>query len=114
MPAPSCWSSICSSIGVHTLTNATTLKATSDAKGEAIFQAIKGFLEDHASLGLGGSVELSTPLMNSQLDSLTVLQLMIFLSDELQFELQEDDFGEEHFGTVGALVARILERRGAA
>jgi acyl carrier protein len=110
MPAPSCWSSICSSIGVHTLTNATTLKATS----ETIFQAIKGFLEDHASLGLGGSVELSTPLMNSQLDSLTVLQLMIFLSDELQFELQEDDFGEEHFGTVGALVARILERRGAA
>jgi len=94
--------------------NTASFKAPPAAEQDAVFQAIKRFLENRTGGVFTQPVELSTPLMNSHLDSLTVLQLMMFLSDELQFELQEDDFVEEHFGTVGALVARILARRGAA
>jgi acyl carrier protein len=38
----------------------------------------------------------------------------MFLSERLQFELQEEDFVEEHFGTVGALVRRIVAKRGTS
>lgn len=79
---------------------------------ETIFQAIKGFLEQNSGAGFPHPVQLDTPLLNSSLDSFAVLQLMMFLSDTLHFELQEDDFGEEHFGTVGALVKRVADRRG--
>jgi acyl carrier protein len=96
------------------LTDTTTLKAGPTSEHEAVFKAIKAFLEERAGAGFEGPVGWDTPLMSSNLDSLSVLQLMMFLSDELQFELQEDDFVEEHFGTVGALVARIVARRAAA
>lgn len=82
-----------------------------EAEEEVIFQTIKGFFEDSAGAVFVRPVEFGTPLLNSALDSLTVLQLMIFLSERLQFELQEEDFVEEHFGTVGALVKRIVAKR---
>jgi acyl carrier protein len=50
-------------------------------------------------------------LLNSALDSFTVLQLMMFLSDKYAFELQADDFIEEHFGTVATLVKCVVARR---
>jgi acyl carrier protein len=95
------------------VTDAPTLNTAKVAEREFVFNAIKNFLENRGDATSHGPVELNTPLMNSHLDSLTVLQLMMFLSDELKFELQEDDFAEEHFGTVGSLVGRILERYAA-
>lgn len=85
--------------------------ANDEAEKEELFQTIKGFLEQNAGAGFIRPVELGTPLLNSSLDSLTVLQLMMFLSERLQFELHEEDFVEEHFGTVDALVKRIAAKR---
>jgi acyl carrier protein len=82
-----------------------------DAKEEVIFSAIKAFLEQNAGTAIVHPVEPQTLLLNSALDSFTVLQLMMFLSEQFQFELQEEDFIEEHFGTVGALVARVAAKR---
>jgi acyl carrier protein len=88
--------------------------APGEADEAAIFQIIKEFLEQNAGAAFAQPVELGTPLLNSSLDSFTVLQLMMFLSERLQFELQEEDFVEEHFGTVGALVRRIVAKRGTS
>ena len=82
-----------------------------DADAQEIFRAVKDFLEQTAASGVIGQVDPGTPLLNSSLDSLTVLQLMMFLSERFRFELQEEDFVEEHFGTVAALVRRIAARR---
>jgi len=78
---------------------------------ETIFRDIKQFLEQNATFTQ--PTELSTPLLNSSLDSFTVLQLMMFLSEKHQFELEAEDFVEDHFGTVGTLVKRIVAKRGA-
>jgi acyl carrier protein len=78
---------------------------------EAVFQDIKGFLEQNAGPGFAHPVEHNTPLLNSALDSFTVLQLMMFLSEKFAFELLADDFVEEHFGTVAALVKRVVAKR---
>lgn len=79
---------------------------------EIVFEDIKGFLDQNAPLAQ--HVVRNTPLLNSSLDSFTVLQLMMFLSEKYQFELQAEDFVEEHFGTVATLVKRILAKRGTA
>lgn len=79
---------------------------------EIVFEDIKGFLDQNAPLAQ--PVERNTPLLNSSLDSFTVLQLMMFLSEKYQFELQAEDFVEENFGTVATLVKRILAKRGTA
>lgn len=79
-----------------------------------VFEDIKGFLEQNASPTFARPIGLHTPLLNSSLDSFTVLQLMMFLSERYQFELQEEDFVEEHFGTVGTLVKRIAAKRGTS
>ena len=82
------------------------------AQEEAIvFHDIKEFLEQNASSALAHPVEGDTPLLDSALDSFTVLQLMIFLSEKYAFELQADDFVEEHFGTVSTLAKRIVAKR---
>jgi acyl carrier protein len=86
---------------------------TSDISQEedAVYLDIKGFLEQNASLGFTHPIERSTPLLNSALDSFTVLQLMMFLSEKYAFELLADDFIEEHFGTVATLVKRVVAKR---
>jgi acyl carrier protein len=94
------------------LDNATTVRSDA-SESEVVFQAVKKFLEGSAGSVFSGPIEMDTPLLNSALDSLTVLQLMMFLSDNLQFEIGEEDFVEEHFATVGTLVARIVARRGS-
>ena len=80
-------------------------------KEEAVFLDIKGFLEQHAGSAFARPIERNTPLLNSSLDSFTVLQLMIFLSDKYAFELLPDDFIEEHFGTVATLAKRVVAKR---
>lgn len=79
-----------------------------------VFNTIKGFLEQNVSPAFTRPIEVDTPLLNSSLDSFTVLQLMMFLSEEYAFELQAEDFVEEHFGTVGTLVKRIIAKRGTS
>lgn len=87
----------------------------SDAPGtEAVFQAIKGFLQSNSAGVFAGPIEMDTPLLNSGLDSLAILQLMMFLGEQLGMEVEEDDFKEENFATVGALVGRVIAKRTAA
>jgi len=52
-----------------------------------------------------------TPLLDSgALDSLGILHLMTFLSENLQIEIADEDFVPENFQTAGSL-ARLVERK---
>src|SRR5262245_15179522 len=75
------------------------------------FQAIKTFLETGAAGAFRGPIDMDTPLLGSGLDSLSILQLMIFLGEQLHVEIEEPDFVEENFATVGTLAAYVVAKR---
>jgi len=54
-----------------------------------------------------GATQLLQP---GVIDSLGILELMTFLSDQYGISLEDEDFDPEHFATPGSLVQFILER----
>lgn len=78
---------------------------------EEIFSAISEFLTEVAPNVFSGPIDHDTPLLESELDSMTMLQLVIFLGDKVNVEISEEDFSEENFATVGALVSCIAAKR---
>jgi acyl carrier protein len=75
------------------------------------FQAIKTFLETGAAGAFRGPIDMDTPLLGGGLDSLSILQLMIFLGEQLNVEIEEPDFVEANFATVGTLAAYVVAKR---
>lgn len=58
---------------------------------------------------------LETALLSSGiLDSLAILQLTIFLSDEFGIEIDDEDFTLENFATIGTLLDFIASKRSEA
>lgn len=54
-----------------------------------------------------------TPLLGSGLlDSLSILQLTMFLSDRWGIEISDEDFTPENFATIGSLVALVEGKLG--
>lgn len=83
------------------------------AEATAAFEAIKGFLSSHAALPAATSIDLDTQLLaDGTLDSLAILQLTLFLADELQIEVSDQDFVPDNFETVGSLVQFVMRKRG--
>ncbi len=50
-------------------------------------------------------------LSSGLLDSLAMVQLTMFLADELGFELSDEDFTEANFATLGSLVRLVSRKR---
>lgn len=75
---------------------------------------LRRFFEEHvpgaASAPLGPDTQL---LGTGLLDSLSVIQLMMFLGSEFDIRIDDEDFTPENLGTVGRLVA-FIERKKAA
>lgn len=79
-----------------------------------IFIDIQKFLQKTASSNLS-EFNLDTPLLNSgALDSLGILELMMFLSDKMEIELEEEDFVPENLETVGSLVRFVIKKHRSA
>lgn len=80
-----------------------------------ILARLRGFLEQHASATALGPIEESTPLLGTGLlDSLAVVQLMVFLGAEFGIEVEDEDFTPENLGTVGSLGAFVERKRAAS
>lgn len=47
------------------------------------------------------------------LDSLSIVQLAMFVGDEMRVEFDDEDFTEENFATLGALARLISAKRKA-
>lgn len=79
-----------------------------------VTEALKRFLRQNISSLAGQPFDARTPLLSSGLlDSLAILQLVAFLADELGVEVGDEDFTEENFATLGALLA-LVARKGRA
>lgn len=65
-------------------------------------------MNDH-SVGLDSSVDpMNVSLLDGDtIDSLGIVQLMTFLGVEFGVEIEEEDFVEENFASVGRLVALV-------
>lgn len=74
--------------------------------------SLETFFARHVPQAAPGVLDAQTPLLSSGLlDSLAVLQLSVFLSEEFGFELEDEDFTLENFETVGTLLALVARKR---
>lgn len=81
-------------------------------EADAAMIHIKNFLSTTPAIGISGDVNSETPLLKGNgLDSLGVLQLMVFLSETMNIEITDEDFVPENFETVGTLARFISEKR---
>jgi methoxymalonate biosynthesis acyl carrier protein len=92
-------------------TSAEGLLAVSGAEGEPL-ELLRGFI-DQLSPGSGprdltGETEL---LGSGLLDSLSIIQLMTFLSDKFGIEIGDEDFTLENLATIGSLLDFIERKR---
>lgn len=80
--------------------------------GTAELALLAGFLRQMSPAAKSVPLTEDTPLLASGiLDSLGILQLMSFLSDELGIEIDDDDFTLDNFETIGSLIAFIQRRK---
>lgn len=80
-----------------------------ETERQQVAEAILVFLRDRFP-GLGEEVDSSTPLLDGgAVDSIGILELMMFVGDRYGFEIDDADFVPENFETVEALV-NLVER----
>jgi acyl carrier protein len=90
------------------------MRDTVDSDDRDAEAAILRFVARTAPAELAGDLNADTPLLSAGLlDSLGIVELMTFVSDELGFEISDDDFTPENFETVGSLVRLIAAKRRA-
>lgn len=78
-------------------------------------QALQRFFHQHVPAAAGIELGPDTALLGSGLlDSLGVIQLMVFLGEDRGIVIDDDDFTPENLGTVGSLLAFMARKRGAA
>lgn len=78
----------------------------------AVLALISDFLAKTSPTLPAGGVCAQTPLLEGgTLDSLGILQLVMFLGDRMQIEVTDEDFVPENFQTVGSLVHFVVGKR---
>jgi acyl carrier protein len=86
------------------------LTSDPDASSDVLAAMAAFFLKTSAA-GFTGSITADTPLLGSGLlDSLSMLQLTMHLSDTFGIEFEDDDFTADNFGTAGGLAALVAAK----
>ncbi len=87
----------------------------SSREAAAALDTIRQFLATTAPQAFAKNVDESTRLLSSgALDSLGILQLTMFLADELKIQVTDEDFVPENLETVGSLVRFVVHKRALA
>jgi acyl carrier protein len=74
-------------------------------------ERIVAFLAPRLAKAGTATIDDDTPLLaGGTLDSLGILELVTFLTDELGIEIEDEDFVEENFGSIGRLAAFVADR----
>jgi acyl carrier protein len=75
---------------------------------------LRRFFEQHVPASTQQQIGPQTALLGTGLlDSLAVIQLMVFLGAELGIEIDDEDFTPENLGTVGQLLDFIGRKQSA-
>jgi acyl carrier protein len=73
--------------------------------GASHMDPLRRFFQQHVPAAADMSLQADTPLLGSGLlDSLTVIQLMVFLGEQFGIEIEDEDFAPENLGTIGNLI----------
>src|SRR5262245_35228662 len=84
----------------------------STLEADAGFAMIRDFLSSYSPAIRAQDIRSETPILEGgALDSLGILQLMMFLSDRMQIEVTDEDFVLDNFNTVGSLVRFVIAKR---
>ncbi|MBL8328707.1 MAG: acyl carrier protein [Rubrivivax sp.] len=76
--------------------------------------ALRGFFQQHVPAAAQQVLSADTALLGTGLlDSLAVIQLMVFLGETLGVEIGDEDFTPENLDTLGHLLA-FIQRKSAA
>ncbi|GEP08836.1 acyl carrier protein [Methylobacterium gnaphalii] len=80
----------------------------------AIRQTILGFMASRFPAAHAGGIADDTPLLTTgALDSLGVLDLMMFLDETYAIGLDDGDFDADNLATLGRLVGFVARKRAA-
>jgi acyl carrier protein len=75
-------------------------------------EALHKFLRENVPAATAAELTVDTPLLGQGLlDSLGVIQLMVFLGNELGLEVLDEDFTPENLATLGSVLAFIGRKR---
>jgi acyl carrier protein len=73
---------------------------------------LEAFLKQHVPAADGVEITEQTALLGTGLlDSLAVIQLMLFLGSEFGIEIEDDDFTPENLADVGSLLEFIARKQ---
>lgn len=77
-------------------------------------EALRGFFRQHVPAAAASAIEPATPLLGTDLlDSLAVIQLMVFVGEAFGVTIDDEDFTPENLASVGSLI-HLVERKRAA
>jgi acyl carrier protein len=72
---------------------------------------VRTFIKDQILHGEDGVVETEdSPLLNGALDSVGLLQLVAFLEEEFDIEIDDAEIVPEHFSTVSRIQELVKQR----
>ena len=73
---------------------------------------ILDYLKTEVLVDEGASLTPESPLLQGRVDSLGLNQLIGFLEDEFEIEVDDDDMREEHFATVSTITRLVTAKAG--
>jgi acyl carrier protein len=82
---------------------------------QAAFGQLQAFFQQHVPAAAQQPLDEGTALLGTGLlDSLAVIQLMVFLGAEMGIEVDDEDFTPENLSTVGQLLSFVERKKAAA
>jgi acyl carrier protein len=87
------------------------IQASPTTSQGAVFQAMERFFAETLPAAAVGNLSEDLQLLDSGLlDSLSMLQLTTFLSDEFAISFEDEDFTAENFATAGSVAALVASK----
>jgi acyl carrier protein len=90
------------------------MNMTVDSPNETLSH-LRRFFQEHVPAAATQDIGPHTALLGTGLlDSLAVIQLMVFLGEELGIHIEDEDFTPENLSDVGSLLAFIARKKAQA
>lgn len=74
---------------------------------------IREYISTELMMGDDSSLKNDTPLWGGVIDSVGLMQLITFIEERFEIEVDDDELTSAHFGTVGDIAA-LVDRKVAA
>jgi acyl carrier protein len=69
--------------------------------------SIRDYIRDEVRVADGSSLADDTPLWGGVIDSVGLMQLIIFIEESFGVEIDDDELTSAHFGTISDIAALV-------